>query len=65
MASNDGEGESLVEESLREDPSNEVGEELMVGRNTIEEETRDEVVIQDDREDPSNDDGEVLVEGEY
>lgn len=34
----------------------------MEGRNTREEETLDEVVIQDDREDPSNDDGEVLVE---
>lgn len=49
-ASNDGEGESLVEEDLRREPNNDARQEPMEGRNTREEETLDEEVIHDEKE---------------
>lgn len=49
-ASNDGEGESLVEEDLRREPNNDVRQELMEGRNTREEETLDEDAIHGEKE---------------
>lgn len=49
-ASNDGEGESLVEEDLRREPNNDVRQELMEGRNTREAETLNEDVLHDEKE---------------